>query len=58
MSPRMGRPPVDNPKSQQYRIRLTEEEVRKLEYCCKQTGKTKADVLREGLERIYNEVKK
>ena len=58
MSPRMGRPPVDNPKSQQYRIRLTEEEVRKLEYCCEQTGKTKADVLREGLERIYSEVKK
>lgn len=58
MSPRTGRPKIENPKSLQYRIRLTEEEAQKLDYCCEKTGLTKADVLREGLERIYQEVKK
>ena len=54
----MGRPKAENPKDLQYRLRLTKEEAEKLEYCCKVTGKTKADILREGLERIYQEVKK
>lgn len=58
MSPKMGRPKVENPKALQYRIRLTEEEAQKLEYCSEKTGLTKADVLRKGLERVYQEVKK
>ena len=58
MNPKKGRPPIDNPKAIQYRIRLTQEEAEKLEYCCKVTGMTKADILREGIERVYQEVKK
>jgi predicted DNA-binding protein len=58
MNPKRGRHPIDNPKAIQYRIRLTQEEAEKLEYCCEATGRTKADILREGLERVYQEVKK
>jgi predicted DNA-binding protein len=37
---------------------MTQEDAEKLEYCCKATGKTKAEVLREGLEMVYQAVKK
>lgn len=53
MSPR---PPSDNPKAQQYRLRMTDDDVKKLEYCCENTGLSKADVLRKGLEMVYQEV--
>ena len=58
MSQKLGRPPSVNPKDLQYRLRMTKEDLEKLEYCCKATGKTKAEVLREGLERVYQTVKK
>ena len=58
MSPTQGRPPIENPKDLQYRLRMTKEDAEKLDYCCKQTGKTKAEVLREGLELVYKAIKK
>lgn len=53
MSPSLGRPKSDNPRDMQYRLRLTSEEVERLEYCCKVLGLTKAEVLRQGLEVMY-----
>lgn len=52
------RPFSDNPKSEQYRLRMTEDDVKKLEYCCEKTGLSKAEVLRKGLEMVYQEVNK
>lgn len=57
MSPRTGRP-TDDPKPHNTRIRMSDKEVARLEYCCKVTGLSKADVIRKGIERIYEEVKK
>ena len=55
---KMGRPIVGNePKSEQYRIRLSKAESEKLTYCSLKTGMTKADVLRKGLEKVYIEIK-
>ncbi|WP_185959862.1 hypothetical protein [Criibacterium bergeronii] len=51
----MGRP-TDNPRDKQYRIRLTEDEEKKLAFCSEKSGKTKADILRIGLEKIYQEI--
>lgn len=53
MSPSTGRPKSDNPRDIQYRLRLTSDEVKRLEYCCKVLGLTKAEVLRQGLEVMY-----
>lgn len=58
MTPSTGRPPIDNPKDLQYRLRMTKEDAEKLDYCCKVTGKTKAEILREGLELVYKSVQK
>lgn len=55
MSPRIGRPPSDNPKRNETRIRMTDGEIEKLDYCCKVFGLTKADVIRRGIDRVYEE---
>lgn len=57
MSPRTGRPTLD-PKNHETRIRMSDKDIEKLEYCCKETGMTKADVIRKGIEMVYKELKK
>lgn len=56
MSPRTGRP-TDNPKRNNTRIRMTDEDVEILEYCVKKTGMTKADVIRQGIREVYAKIK-
>lgn len=54
---KMGRP-TDSPKVNNYRIRMTDEELKKLETCCERTGLSKADVIRMGIDKIYQETQK
>ena len=56
MSPRTGRPTKDK-KNNQYRIRLSDREVELLEFCCEKTGLSKSDIVRKGIEKVYEEVK-
>lgn len=56
MSP-AGRPLSENPKEYNTRIRMNKTEVEMLEYCSKITGKTKADIIRLGIEMVYDEIK-
>ena len=51
----LGRP-TDSPKTNNYRIRMTDEELLKLEKCCEQTGLSKADVIRLGIDKVYVEL--
>ena len=57
MSPRTGRP-TDNPKRHETRIRMSDEDIEILNYCCKATGKSKADIIREGIREVYAKIKK
>ena len=57
MSPKLGRPTTD-PKTHETRIRMSDEDVRILEECCRLTGMTKADVIRQGIREVYEKVKK
>lgn len=57
MSPRTGRP-TDDPKKYETRIRMSEEDLRLLEYCCKATGRTKAEIIREGIREVCAKIKK
>lgn len=57
MSPRTGRP-TDSPKRHDTRIRMSDEDIEILEYCCKVTGKSKADVIRDGIREVYAKIKK
>ena len=54
---KMGRP-TDNPRTNNTRIRMSDEEVEKLNFCCKKTGMTKADVIRAGIQMVYEKIQK
>lgn len=54
---KMGRP-TQNPKVNNMRIRLSDDDMQKLEFCKQQTGKTYADIIRLGIDRVYQELKK
>lgn len=53
----MGRP-TDSPKVNNTRIRLSDEDMQKLEFCKTQTGMTYADIIRKGIDNVYQELKK
>lgn len=55
MTARTGRPTSD-PKRNQFKVRLTDLEEEKLELCAKQSGKTKTDIIRLGIEKVYEEI--
>lgn len=57
MSPRTGRP-ADNPKTLSTRIRMSKEDIERLEYCVEVTGKSKAEIIREGIKIVYDGLKK
>ncbi len=49
---KMGRP-TTNPKIYQTRIRMTEEEVQKLNFCSEKLGISKTDVISIAVDKIY-----
>ena len=53
----MGRP-TDSPKNHETRVRMSDEDIEILEYCCKVTGRNKADIIREGIREVYNKITK
>lgn len=57
MSPRTGRP-TDDPKNLSTRIRLSENDIKRLEYCTEQTGLTKSEIIRQGIKEVYEKLKK
>lgn len=58
MSPRTGRPTQDPRGTNRTGVRLTESDMEKLEFCVKETGKTKTDIIREGIDLVYQKVVK
>lgn len=58
MSPRTGRPPKEDSRKNQYRLRMSDDEVAKLEICCEKTGLTKAEIIRKGIDKVFEEVNK
>ena len=58
MSPKTGRPPSDNPKRNDTRIRMTDEEIEMLNYSCEVLGLTKTEVITQGIKKMYKEAQK
>ena len=52
-----GRPPKDNSRDKQYRVRLNESEDKILQYVSETTGKQKSEIFRNALEDYYNKVR-
>ena len=57
MSPRTGRP-TDDPKTHETRIRMSDGSVQKLDYCSQVLGIAKAEVIRQGIDRMYEEAQR
>jgi len=57
VSPRTGRP-TDDPKNTRVELRLSESDAAKLDFCCKVFELTKAEVIRRGIDRVYQEAQK
>ena len=58
MSPRTGRPKVDNPKEQRFTIRLDKNTGDRLDDYCADTGKKRAEAIREGIDLLLEGHKK
>jgi len=52
-----GRPKLSDSRDNQYRVRLNDEESRKLNYVSETTGKPKSEVFRYALIDYYNKVR-
>ena len=53
MSPRTGRPLSDNPRQERVETKMTKDELKKLDHCCRELGKTRSEIIRAGLEFVY-----
>ena len=56
MSPRTGRP-TDDPKHESIKIRVSENTLEKLDYCHQRTGLSRAEIIRQGIDKIYSQLK-
>lgn len=54
---KLGRPKGIT-KNIQTRIRLSEEEAEKLEFCSKTMNLSKTEIIRIGIDKVYKEIKK
>lgn len=57
MSPKTGRPKSSNPKYLEVKARIDAETNRRLETYCRETGKTRTDVVREGIALVLGRKK-
>ena len=52
--PKTGRPPLGElSRTRGYRLRMSNDELERLDYCCRVLGFPKAEVLRQGLDFMY-----
>lgn len=57
MSPRTGRPKVDNPQIQRFSIRLDDITGKRLDEYCMKAGKPRAFVIRQAIIQFLDEEK-
>lgn len=57
-SKKMGRPQSENPKSELLRIRVDTPTLEKLDECKKVLNTTRSDIIRKGIEKIHDDLKK
>lgn len=55
MRNKVGRP-TDDPKHYRESFRMARDDIDKLNFCVKKTGMTKSEIVRKGIEIVYNEI--
>lgn len=58
MSPRTGRPKIDNPKGKQLGVRFDKEGLKKLDIVAEHYKETRVESIRRGIDKLYSDIKK
>ena len=58
MSPRTGRPPIENPKSVKMNIRISEETAKDLQECAEALKISRVNVFEKGIKMVKDEIEK
>ncbi len=58
MSPKMGRPPIENPKDTVLRVRLDKETVHDLKQCADTLQTNCSEVVRKGIQLVKSQIEK
>jgi metal-responsive CopG/Arc/MetJ family transcriptional regulator len=56
MAPTMGRPPVDNPKSERLQIRVDKGTIELLDECAERKGTNRSEIIREGIQLMKEQL--
>ena len=51
-----GRPPTGNARKVIVETRMSEDELKRLDYCCERTGRSRSEVIRTGIDKVYSEL--
>ena len=54
LSPRTGRPKLDNPKVINVKVRLTDETAKRLDEYCAEHGITRTEAIRTGIQLLLD----
>lgn len=57
MSPRTGRPKLDDPKTNRTSVNISKETLKRLEMYCKEHGITKGEAIRRGIHLLLEQEK-
>ena len=58
LSPRTGRPKIDNPKGKQLGVRFDKAQLEQLDTVAEYYNETRVASIRRGIEKLYSEIKK
>ncbi|CAL7909417.1 hypothetical protein [Fusobacterium necrophorum] len=58
MSPRTGRPKLENARDKKLNIRLRQEELDLIQECSEKLKKTRTDTIMEGIKKLKRELDK
>lgn len=53
-----GRPPSENPKDKTLRVRVDEQTIEKIDQCTQSLNTTRSDIVRKGIDKVYDDLKK
>ena len=57
MSPKMGRPPKENPRNVNLNIRITNDEAKRIQECADKMNITRTDTIMKGIDLVEKEIK-
>jgi hypothetical protein len=58
MNPRIGRPKLDDPKTESIHLRLSKEDREIIDCYCKQENIPKTEAIRRGIRKLKDDIKK